>query len=187
MTYRFDHELHIHSFSGKIIPGATEILRDAGFKGPDGNMEMGRAVHIATQYDDEGTLNFASVSDEVYPYLEGWRKFRSETGFKPNRIEEPNINQALWFAAVLDREGTWDKGNAHVLVEIKKYSPPYFTGLQLALQDLTLPTLSLPRKRIAVELKADGTYKIHEYRDANDRSMAIFLVSLYWLKKNNGG
>lgn len=179
----YDAATHIYRAGSRIVPGSTEILKDAGFTYPSGNMEMGTAVHRATQYFDEGTLDPNSVTDEVYGYLEGWQKFKREKDFKPIRIEEPNVNMMLGFGAQLDREGTWNEGKAHVLVEIKKYCPTHFTGLQLALQDLTLPKLALPRKRIAVELRADGDYRIHRYDDEKEKAMALFLVSLYWYKR----
>lgn len=184
MTFAFDQETHTYTLGQRIIPGATAILKDAGFTYPDGNMEMGNAVHLATRYYDEGTLDISTVSDEVYPYLEAWIKFKLDTHFKPTRIEEPNVNAALMIAATLDREGMWDLGKARVLVEIKKYAPPYFTGLQLAIQDLTLPVLTLPRDRVAVELQASGNYKLHWFKDRNEHSLAIALVSLYWYKVN---
>lgn len=183
--WHFDPDTHIYRLGTRIIPGATDLLKDAGFQFPPGNMEMGRAVHLATQYDDQGTLAIDSVSDDVFGYLLAWRKFRAAFDFKPDRIEEPNVNAALCFGTVLDREGTWNQGRARVLVEIKKYAPSYFTGLQLALQDLTLPAVTLPRVRIAVQLNADSTYRIHEYKDANERGLAMSLVSLYWYKRNH--
>lgn len=185
--FTFDKETHIYRLGEKVIPGATDLIKQAGFQYPMGNMELGRAVHLACELDDREVLDISSVSDEVYPYLLGWRKFREDTGFKPNRIEEPNINSTLGFASTLDREGTWRLGKAHVLVEIKKYAPTYFTGIQLALQDLTLPQLSLPRDRVAVELKADGDYKIHWFKDKNERDLAFAIVSLFWYKSNHGG
>lgn len=181
--WEYDAATHIYRAGSRIVPGATEILKDAGFSYPNGNMDMGTAVHRATQYYDEGVLDPNSVTDEIYGYLEGWQKFRREKDFKPIRIEEPNVNMALMFGSQLDREGTWNEGKAHVLVEIKKYAPPHFTGLQLSLQDLTLPKLTLPRKRIAVELRSDGDYRIHRYEQEKDKSMALFLVSLYWYKR----
>ena len=186
MSWSYDPDAHVYRLGPKIIPGSTDVLKDAGFQYPPGNMEMGRAVHIATHYDDEGTLDQASVTDDVFGYLEAWRAFRRDTGFKPDRIEEPNVNMAMAFGAVLDREGTWHKSKRRVLVEIKKYAPSYFTGLQLALQDLTLPAVTLPRDRVAVQLNADGSYVIHEYNDKNERNLALAIVSLYWYKRNNG-
>lgn len=185
---KYDHDLHIYRAGGRIIPGATEILRDAGFEYPAGNMDKGKAVHLATQFYDEYTLNpdrygFPVVGDDIYGYLEGWIKFRKETGFVPTRIEEPNINATLCFGATLDREGVVTGNKAHWLVEVKKYFPPPFTALQLALQDLTLPKLSRPRKLVAVELRPNGDYHIYRYDDPNDRQMALFLVSLYWYKR----
>jgi hypothetical protein len=185
--WHYDPDVHLYRLGPKIIPGSTDVLKDAGFAYPPGNMEMGRAVHIATHYDDERTLDMATVTDDVYGYLMAWRKFREETGFKPDRIEEPNVNVALSFGAVLDREGTWNRGKRRVLVEIKKYAPGYFTGLQLALQDLTLPAVTLPRDRVAVHLMASGDYAIIEYKDPNERNLAMALVSLYWYKRNHGG
>lgn len=184
--FHFDEATHIYRLGGRILPGSGEILKDAGFKYPQGNMEMGRAVHMATQFDDEGTLDTQSVTDEVYGFVLAWRLFRKETGFVPNRIEQPNVNSSLMYATVLDREGTWNLGKPHVLVEIKKYPPTYFTGLQLASQDMTLPELTLPRDRVVAQLNADGSYKLHWFKDPNDRAMWMFLVSLYWFKRNNG-
>ena len=184
MSWSYDDDAHVYRLGPKIIPGSTDILKDAGFQYPPGNMEMGRAVHMATQFDDEGVLDPATVTDDVFGYLEAWRVFRRDTGFESDRIEEPNVNVALAFGAVLDREGCWHRGKRRVLVELKKYSPPYFTGLQLALQDLTLPAVTLPRDRIAVQLNADAPYAIHEYNDRNERNLALALVSLYWFKRN---
>jgi hypothetical protein len=182
--WEFDRGAHIYRAGGRIIPGATEILKDAGFGYPPGNMEMGSAVHLATQYYDQNCLDPKSVTDDIYPYLLAWQKFRHEKKFKPDRIEQPNVNMALGFGATLDREGTWNEGKARVLIEIKKYAPTYFTGLQLALQDLTLPQVTLPRKRVAVELKSDGEFRIHRYDDSHEVGMALWLVSMYWYKKN---
>jgi len=186
MMYEFDRDVHVHRIGNRIIPGATDILKDAGFSFPQGNMEMGKGIHLATELDDRGELDESTVSDDIYSYLIGWRKFRADTGFQPTRIEEPNVNVALGFATVLDREGTWSAGKARVLVEIKKYDPPFFTGLQLALQDLTLPQLMLPRERISVQLTPFGGYVIHPFKNKNDRSLAMALVSLYWFKRNGG-
>jgi hypothetical protein len=190
MTYEFDRDAHIHRLGGRVIPGSSDILKDAGFSYPAGNMELGRAVHLATEYDDLGELDERTVTDEVLPFLLAWRSFRQENQFKPRRIEESNVNVALGFAATLDREGTWINPKTHtpraVLVEIKKYAPTFFTGLQLALQDLTLPTLTAPRDRVVAQLKPDGTYQIHWFKDPCERNLAMSLVSLYWYKRNGG-
>ncbi len=181
LEYSFDPVMHLHKLGEKVIPGATELLRDAGFEFPSGDMAMGKAVHLACELDDLGQLDGSSVSDPIYPYLEGWRLFRKETGFAPTRIEEPHCNRLMAFAAVLDREGVFPSGKK-AIVEIKKYSPPFFTGIQLALQELTLP--SAKRVRMSVELKDNGTYKQHFYTNPNDKNFAMFLPSLYWYKRN---
>lgn len=184
--FTFDPEKHEYRYKGQIIPGATDILKSAGFQYPEGNMEKGRAIHLATAYDDRGILKPESVTDEVFPFLESYRKFRRDTGFKPDRIEEPNVNPMLMFAATLDREGTMPGQDRRILLELKKFFPPFFTALQLSLQDLTLPKLAVPRDRIAVELKETGGYAIHRYTNPGDKNMAISLVGLYWYKKNGG-
>ena len=54
--------------------------------------QIGTAVHIATQLDDEGYLVEASVDPLVAPYLAGWRKFRSEMAPEWESIEQMVYN-----------------------------------------------------------------------------------------------
>jgi hypothetical protein len=195
IPYEFDPLGHVHRIGGLVVPGHTDVLRGAGFQYPSdrmGNsadvqlaMDRGKAVHLATEFDDRGELDERSVDDWMLGYLLAWRKFREETGFKPRRIEEAHGNAELMFGAVLDREGTWKLSKGGVLVEVKKYDPPFFTGIQLCLQDLTLPRLAKPRARAAVRLDADGKYKITHYEDRSEAALASALASLWWYKKNN--
>ena len=103
--WEYDPVTRICTAGGKILPGSTDILADAGFQYPKGNMDLGKAVHLATEYLDKGILNPRTVTDNVYGYLMGWQKFKKDSEFSPDRIEEMNVNMALGYKATLDREG----------------------------------------------------------------------------------
>jgi hypothetical protein len=45
-------------------------------------MDRGTALHVATEYDDEGTLDESSVDPNAAPHLCGWRRFKRESGIE---------------------------------------------------------------------------------------------------------
>jgi len=67
--------------------------------------ERGKRVHLATQYDDEGTLDRQSVAAEDLPYLAAWIKFKSDTGFVIEAIEETVFDEVLGVGGTIDRRG----------------------------------------------------------------------------------
>lgn len=185
-AFTFQEDEHIYRLGSRVIPGIHEILGDAGFEFPSGNMELGTAVHLATELYDLGTLDWKSLSDEVLGYLMGWIKFRDELGFVPVRIEEKLYHPIFLFAGRLDRTGRCKKFKNPMVVEIKKYAPPESVArLQTAAQALLLPRKELPWKRIAVQLTAEGDYRIHHYDDHRDLDRWLSLVDLYWYKRSS--
>ena len=80
----------------------------------------------------------------------------------------------------IDRIGAFSSGDA--LLELKSGAIEPWVGLQLALQNECLPK-RLPR--FALQLKPDGTYRLHEFKDPNDRNVALAAVALWHWKNNN--
>jgi hypothetical protein len=194
----FDPELHRYHVAGRRLPGVTTIIAAAGFTndfatGSDEARDRGTRVHLATMLDDENDLAEGSVLDSDRPYVEAWRKFRQETRFTPGFVpidvskseafllREVAVASAVYnFATIVDAVGVLPGfGQTPCVVEIKTGGDPgdsaslQTAGQQLALEENGIHT----RPRCAVQLKADGTYRIHQHRDyVNDRD--DFLAAL---------
>jgi len=193
MMLAFDEEKHEYTLAGRVIPSVTQLLKDAGVLqfgvgelANEAAMMRGKAVHAACHYLDEGDLNWKSVSDEIIGFVFAYEKFKEETGFKPDRIEERLFHPSLMYAGTLDREGTWKLSKNRVLIDLKTGQDQPGYALQLAGYDLLLPTLTLPRERFGVELYADGSFKLIDHNEESDRDIFLSIVSLWWWKQNHG-
>lgn len=192
----FDEETHIYRWNGMVIPSVTRILGMlTDLKHIPADVlryaaDRGKAVHYGTELYDEDNLDWASVDDELVPYIEAWADFRATTGFTPTLIEHPVFHPALFYAGKLDRVGTMD--GEIVLLDIKTSKTMYPTvGPQLAAYATALATeKSAPNvtRRAAVQLKDDGTWALHEYEDKHD--WPVFLAAktlLGWANKHRQG
>lgn len=184
----FDEVRHDYSIGGVSVPGVTFLLKSVGFDGfgKEWHLAKGKAVHVACQYLDEGCLDWATVGDEIVPYISAYERFKLDTGFKPIRIEEPLFNSALRYGGTLDREGTWNMSEGRVLIDFKSGAISPWTGLQLAGYDLLLPALKLPRERYALQLKPDGTYNLKQFKDHQDKSLFLGILATYHWRQNHG-
>jgi len=176
-NFTYDETMRLGKLNGSLIPSVTEIVGEF-FKPIAGNFVAGIAVHSATEYLDKGTLNWSTVDDNIMPYVMAYEKFKEETGFKPKRIEERLFHPYMCFHGQLDREGIWKLGMGRVLLDLKKYAPPPQTALQLAGYDLLLPKLKDPRTRFALQLKDDGNYKLHEYKEISDKEVFLSMLTI---------
>ena len=89
-----DKATHTYRRGSVVLPSVTQVLEDVGIidysflpgETRDAALERGRKVHTLTQYDDEGDLDESTVRPELMPYLDGWRKFRGESGIGQRQI-----------------------------------------------------------------------------------------------------
>ena len=184
----FDPATHTYTLDGVVLPSVTQILQSVGlinFSGISPDVlqrvaDFGTAVHLATALDDVGDLDEETLDPNLWPYLTAWRCFRrDEMGLqKFFEIEQPLAHPDYGFAGTPDRIG------AMIIIDIKTSTvvPPW-TGLQLAAYSV-LANITTAR-RIAVQLKGDGTYQIHEFKDRKDREIFLAALSVYkWREKN---
>lgn len=187
MKGSFDSEKHIYMIDGVCVPSNTEILAMAGLVDlrwyTEDGKERGKAVHLACQLLDEDTLDRATVDPQVAGFFKGYERFKLESGFVPDLIEVPYYNYPHRFGTTIDRTGTLPK-RGEVLLEIKSGGLEDWAGIQLALQNECLPK-RLPR--FALQLSADGTYKLKEFTDPNDRNVALAACAVVHWKRNHGG
>jgi hypothetical protein len=161
----FDEADHLYTLDGKPVPGVTRVLESTGlidyrFLGEKRffYLERGRKVHQATHIDDEGRLDERTQEELIMGYVEGWRSFRRDYAFVPNRIEQRVCSRRLGFAGTLDRTGHVRDGS-EIILDIKSGIAPPAVKIQLAAYASCLPHPRTRRRR-CVEVHADGTYRV---------------------------
>jgi hypothetical protein len=104
----FDEEKHLFTVKGEVIPSVTQILRQEGFC-PSLDwidpwyLQRGTYVHRATELYDKGTLDEESLSPEIIPYLESYKRARAEIGFTITAIELKLWHPVYRYAGIIDR------------------------------------------------------------------------------------
>lgn len=181
----FDEPSHTYRFDGTILPSVTQVLQSwSPLSKIDRSMfaaagQLGTEVHLATALDDQGELDPDSLSDEVRPYLEAWRKFKREHKFESVWIERPLYCAKYGFAGTPDRIGGDRRAlDFPRLIDIKTggHDPthPVQTAGYVVAAEMRPGTA-----RACVYLSADGTYEYDQHRGSRDWS--IFLCALtYW-------
>jgi hypothetical protein len=187
----FDDVTHTYRYNGVEVVSVTQAIKAAGLINDTWYTPMsrdrGRAVHLATQFEDEGCLDEDSLDPVVEPYLIGYRKFKVDTGFKPELIEARLCVLEYGYAGTLDRTGLLDK-KQRAIVDFKTGELPFWVGMQLAGYANGLPN-GATYTRYAVQLKNDGTYKIQRFdakdyrQDLNDLLAAVRIAQI---QRENG-
>lgn len=192
-TLTFNPDRHEYRLGDQVLPHVTQVT-DAlqSYSGVSDKVmreaaDRGRAVHLATQLWDENDLDVDALPDTVRPYLDAWIRFREETGFMPALIEAPVHSKTYRYAGTLDRTGTFlflrgIKPTEPVLLDLKAtYKIMAAVGPQTAgyLQALhETHGAKITRRRFAVQLRADGTYRLEECKDPSDWSVFLSALTL---------
>lgn len=195
MSLTFREEDHTYWDDAGLVPGVTTVIETVcqSFAGiPDAFLipaqERGTAVHKATELDDLEILDEDSLAADLTGYLEGWRKFKADTRFEPERVEEKVFHQKLRYAGTLDRTGTmaWRRSRRKVLIDVKTGGKARGIGLQLAAYQAALKEQRGDdiKTRLSVHVRADGTYRIEEYTNPSDMRVFIAMLTAYrWMKE----
>lgn len=188
----FDEAAHEYRVGGQRVPSVTQLLSplvDYSMV-PRETLEraqaLGTAVHKMTELYDNDDLDEDSLSEELQPYLEGWKKFRAEANFKPITVERRMSHPILRYAGTSDRTGEV-KGRIAV-VDIKKmFTLGPVIGPQLAAY------LELHRReglevldRYALGLRPDRTYRLKKYEDPLDWQCFLSHLTIHnWKLKHD--
>lgn len=191
-----DKETHTYTKDKQQIPGVSRILQGAGLidfsKVPIDRLEaalnFGTAVHRACELYDKNDLDETSLSEELIPYLNAWKKFRKDTKFKIKAIEEHVLSTRLRFAGTLDRRGLlYDR---HVIIDIKSsvdFHPA--AAIQTSAYKEAYNEDKKPKDKVldrySVLLKPDGNYKVVQYKDKNDFNIFVSSLNLWNWKERN--
>lgn len=167
----FDEASHEYRFGGRVVPSVTQVLETVGISDfsmvpepvLDAAQKRGTAVHKACWYDDQDDLDESSVDPSILGYLNGWRKFRAETGFTAEQIEQRIYCPTNVYAGTPDRVGEMNV-LGRVLVDIKTGGESPSWPIQLAAYMKALVGHGSPFHRLVVQVTSGGTYKTHAYR-----------------------
>ena len=185
----FDPIAHEYRLNGFVVPSVTQALSIFDdFSGiPKDTLEYARdrgtAAHTATALYDQSNLDLSSVDPVVKPYLDAWMKFCDELNFSPDHIEARVYSKKYQYAGTLDRVGTikhpW--GLEDVILDIKTTAViSASTGPQLAAYDQagkeSIPDWPKKMPRYTVQLRNDGSYRMHCHEDKAD--LSVFLAAL---------
>jgi hypothetical protein len=183
-TLNFDADAHEYSVGDAPVPGVTSVLTpliDFSMVPKDvlaRAQQLGTAVHRMTELHDMNDLDEDSLSDELLPYLTAWRRFRAETGFEPELIEQRFFHPVLRYAGTLDRTGFI--GGRRAVLDIKKMmvlGP--VVGCQLAAyQELCKVNGHEVKDRYGLGLRKDGNYRLVAFKDPLDWSMFLSLLTM---------
>lgn len=186
MNLTFEPESHTYRLEGKVIPSVTQILTSEGFI--DGSWfteysrDRGTKVHRAIELYDDGDLDEERLDPVLRPYLEAWKRFKAHASVSVLRSEIQLASEAYQFAGTVDKTALL--GGMKAVLDIKTGEVQPWTGLQLAAYQLLLAE-TMPR--IAVQLKADGNYMLHEFKDRADRNVFLAALTVHqWKRRANG-
>jgi len=187
-TILFDPKLHEYrNAQGSIVPSVTQILARAGICdfsfGEEeirvASMERGTSVHWLLQLEDEDALNYRQVPLRLRPYRKAYLDWKKASRFVPQLIEYQFISH-YGYAGTLDRFGYFDvpaMGHAAV-VDLKTGEIQDWVRYQLsayAMRMHHIPAVARTIRRIALALRADGTYRVKEFpRESWDVDWATF-------------
>lgn len=175
MSLAFDPVEHRYFWQGQPVPGVTSVLQAAGLIDFTGvpidalvaARERGTAVHRMCELDDLGDLDEDSADDSLLGYLVAWRKFREETGFAPDAIEQRVYHPTSRYAGTLDRMGMFQ--GHRTLIDLKTGAPQRATGAQLAGYAMAVDQKAGHKiHRFAIHLEEAGTFRLIRYAEAAD-------------------
>jgi hypothetical protein len=180
----FDPATHSYLLDGKPVPSVTKILADTGFIDATWFTEWacrrGTLAHLCTHLDDTNELDEDTVDPELVPYLAAYRRFKVESGFIVLGSEVRMASVTHRFAGTLDKVGTF--GNAAAIIDLETGSHQPVKAIQTAGYELLRGS---PHKRFALQLKDDGSYKIHPFTDRQDKQIFMSALAVYHWKNNN--
>jgi hypothetical protein len=189
----FDPVEHAYRWQGKPVPGVTTIIRGAlgdpfeHVAAPvlERARQRGSAVHKACELDDAGCLDEATVDARIVPYVEAWRKFRREFGFRVQFAERPLYHAVHGYAGTPDCAIELACG-LPAIVDRKTGLPGPAAALQTAAYAELAYWLDAPPRqvrRFALRMLPNGRYQMHEYTNPGDFRDFLACLAVHRLKE----
>ena len=146
----------------------------------DYSRTRGSYIHTAIHLFDIGDLDEENLDPVIFPYLNAWKKFLSESKFKVVDSEVRLNNEMYQLTGKPDKVGVLN--NSPTIVDAKSGVIMPYVSLQLAFYELLKGS---PHKRVAIQLKPDGKYSLKEFKDRSDRGTVLSILNVYFWKRNH--
>jgi len=190
----FDEGPHVYRWNGKIVPSVTQVLKpltDYSMVDAD-KLERARqegvAIHKTVELYETGDLDAASLPEWLEPYLAAWMKFKAEMKFSVAKSEQRVYHRVYGYAGTYDLSG--DMNGHDALVDLKRsFMAGPAIGLQLAayLAAASFKAEALSSSlRYALQLRADGTYRLQEFTDKTDFQTFLAALTLWKWRAKHG-
>ena len=174
-----DHS-HTYIVNGRVLPSVTQVLDDNQLRMDTsaitfGVLERARqrgvAVHAATHYDDDGTLDERTLDPEVAPYVEAWRQFKRERGVTIRELERRYAHAVFGYGGTIDRVALAPGRRSPIVIDIKTGDQTGVAYQLAAYAELYRAVTGAPLvDRWSVRLWPDRQvpYSVTEFREARD-------------------
>ena len=187
---RFDEAEHRYWLGDLELPSVSAILKGQGLVDTkwftDAGRERGQAVHVATKLFDLGQLDEQRVPPPIRGFLEGWKGFRHESGFRITAIEKPVYSATAKYAGTFDREA--ELKTFPWILDLKCGSKLGVYEIQTAAY--AMANDAVPRKfyrRAAIYLTDTGRWSLDEHSNNNvDYAVWLSALRLYHWRKEHG-
>lgn len=180
---------YIDTTIGREIPSVTQILSEVGrYKDIDRDVLMhagqrGTYVHQACMLYDDGDLDRESLDHALKAYVDGWVKFRSDTGFVPSQSEMVVYNPNDLYCGRIDVIGEYpDKRRALIDIKTQSVADPDMWGMQLAAYAEAISINEGIKERAVVHLRGDGGYSYYTLNDYRYWKWFKVVMNFYNLK-----
>jgi hypothetical protein len=132
----------------------------------------GSYVHHATHLIDDGDTGVWNKIHHLFlGFVEAFAEFKEIWKWRPRLREVPIYNTERHYATTPDGEGLILQGD-EAIVEIKTGVMPWWTAIQTAAHDMAIHAWDKDqrktRRRIGVELKKNGKFRVKEFDDEDD-------------------
>lgn len=187
----FDEERHLYTVNGRNVPSVSALIRpltECVYGAIDPAIlrraaEFGTAVHLCTQYLDEGDLDRDSIDPEWLPYVSAYEAWKKDADITVDAIEL-RLGCSR-YCGTIDRLCTI-KGEPWV-VDLKTTTQIHaHVGVQLAAYEaLAAAKFGKRYRRAALQLRGDGTYRFREFTGIDDELCFAALLNIHaWEHKH---
>lgn len=186
---------HTYWLGDKRVPGVTTVLKVlGGYEGiPKRILEKaatrGTTIHKITELDDDGTLDYAALPDDLIGYLMGYHRFKEEVRPQILDTEVPDYHPGMLYAGTRDRRLAIGKKVG--ILDVKScYRLMPSTGPQTAgykeIFNANAPKSEHVKHRWGLRLGRDGTYELKEYTDPGDWNTFVSALNCFrFIEKHN--
>jgi hypothetical protein len=164
----FDPDAHLYEIDGKEVISVTQALVESSIVDTKWFTEWARhrgsTVHRAVELLIKGTLKLNSIDPRIQGYLDGYERFRDDTGFECFEIERSVWAPDMGFAGTLDQLGAF-RGATTAIVDVKTGALGWQAGIQLTGygDGHHQETGNNVDRLIGLKLNVDGTYNMKPY------------------------